>query len=75
MVGLKRMRIVLRVREYCEQRGISMVQLSRLSELQYDTIRGMFNNPARDVSILTLEKVARGLHVDIHELYTVINDG
>ncbi len=73
MVGLKHMRIRLRVKEVSEQRGISMVQLSRLSELQYDTIRGMFNNPQRDVSILTLEKVAHGLKVDIHELYTVFD--
>jgi hypothetical protein len=64
-------RIRLKVKEIAESKGRSMVWLANHSEVQYDTIRGIFNNPGREVSILTLAKIAHALGCKIDELYTV----
>jgi transcriptional regulator with XRE-family HTH domain len=53
----------LRVREIAEQKGISRGKLSRLSDLSYPTIRDIWNDPYRDVSVSTLEKLAKALGI------------
>ncbi len=68
------MRIHLMVKEAAQARNIEAARLSRMSDLNYATVLALFNKPDRDVSILTLEKVARALHVDIHDLYEVLPD-
>ncbi len=67
-------RVRLKVREIAEQKGRSRTWLSHHAELQYETIRGIFSNPERDVSILTLEKIARALRVPVTDLYTVVDE-
>ncbi len=67
-------RVRLKVREIAEQKGRSKTWLSHHAELQYDTIRGIFSNPERDVSIVTLEKIARALRVNVTDLYEVLPD-
>ncbi len=66
------MRIHLKVKELAEARGIKASRLSRMADLNYGTVLALFNEPDRDVSILTLEKVARALKVDVHDLYEVV---
>ncbi len=58
----------LRVREIAEQKGISRGKLSRLSDLSYPTVRDIWNDPYRDVSVSTLEKLAKALGVSTAEL-------
>lgn len=72
--GGKFVRIHLRVKEVAQARKIEAARLSRMSDLNYATVLALFNKPDRDVSILTLEKIARALRVDIHELYEVLSD-
>ena len=64
----------LRVREIAEQKGLSRTQLSYLSQIQYETINGIFKNDRRDVSLTTLLKLAKALQVDITELYELTED-
>jgi len=65
-------RIHLKVKELAEARSIKASRLSRMADLNYGTVLALFNEPDRDVSILTLEKVARALKVDVHDLYEVV---
>jgi DNA-binding Xre family transcriptional regulator len=74
MVGLKHMKVKLHIREICEQRGLSRTWLSHHAEIQYDTVSGIWNNPNRDISIVTLLKIAQALKVDVNDLYEAISD-
>jgi DNA-binding Xre family transcriptional regulator len=73
MVG-KRFVIRLKVREIAESKGMNMSQLSRKSDIQYNTIRDIWSRPERDIALSTLEKLAMALQVDISELYEVVED-
>ena len=64
----------LKVRQIAESKGISRTRLSRLAEIQYDTVNAIWNNEQRDVSLSTLIKIAKALHVDVAELYDVVDD-
>lgn len=74
MAGLRHMRVKLRVKEICEQRGLSRTWLSHRAEIQYNTVSGIWNNPNRDISLLTLLKIAQALNVSILDLYEVLPD-
>ena len=67
-------KVRLRIREIAESQGRSMTWLSHHAEIQYDTVRGIWNNPYRDCSITTLARIALALHVDVNELYEVLPD-
>ncbi len=73
-VRRSKVHIRLRVEEIIQERGISRAKLSRMSDLAYNTIIDVCQRPDHAVSILTLEKIARALKVDIHDLYEVIDD-
>ncbi len=64
----------LKVRQIAESKGISRTRLSRLAEIQYETINAIWNNDRRDVSISTLIKLAKALHVNVSELYEIADD-
>ena len=64
----------LLVRQIAESKGISRTRLMRLAEVQYETINGIWHNDKRDVSLTTLLKLSKALHVDVSELYKVTND-
>jgi DNA-binding Xre family transcriptional regulator len=70
----KFVRIHLKVKELAQARNIEAAKLSRMADLNYATVLALFNKPDRDVSVLTLEKVAHALRVDIHDLYEVVQD-
>jgi DNA-binding Xre family transcriptional regulator len=67
-------RIHLKVKEVAQAHKIEAAKLSRMADLNYATVLALFNKPDRDVSILTLEKVARVLRCDVHDLYEVVLD-
>jgi len=64
----------LRVKEIAESKGISRTKLARLTEMQYDSINGIWQHPERDVSLSTLLKLARALKVEVEDLYEVLPD-
>jgi DNA-binding Xre family transcriptional regulator len=64
----------LKVRQIAESRSLSRTRLARLADIQYDTVNGIWNNDQRDVSLTTLVKLARALHIDVCELFEVADD-
>ena len=67
-------KVRLLIREIAESQGHDKTWLSHHAELQYDTIRGIWNNPYRDCSITTLARISIALNVPISQLYEVIPD-
>lgn len=66
--------IRLKVKEIAESKHITMAKLSRLADLNYGTIRAIYENPNRDVAVTTLEKIARALKVEVTDLYEILPD-
>ena len=66
--------IRLRVKEVATQKGISMTRLSRLADTNYKTIKAIFDNPYREVTTTTLDKLARALEVSVIDLIEEVSD-
>jgi putative transcriptional regulator len=66
--------IKLKVREIADARRINMAKLSRMADVNYNTIRAIYDNPNRDVAVTTLEKIAKALKVEVKDLYEIIPD-
>jgi len=57
-----------RVREVAEARGLDIAKLSRRADISYRTAFRLFHEPELDVSLSTLEKVAKALDVRVKDL-------
>jgi len=66
--------IRLRVKEVAEAKGVSRLRLSRIADVNYKTIQGIWRDPYREISIRTLEKLARALKVPSAELIEDVPD-
>ncbi len=66
--------IRLRVKEVAEAKGVSRLRLSRIADINYKTIQGIWRDPYREISIKTLEKLARALKVPSSELIEDVPD-
>ena len=51
-----------------------MSTLSRMADLNYNTVRAIWDDETRDVTVSTLEKIAKALKVEIAELIEVLPD-
>lgn len=66
--------IRLKIREIAEARKINMSKLSRMADVNYNTIRAIWDNEMKDVNVSTLEKIARALKVGVSDLIEVLPD-
>ena len=66
--------IRLRVKEIAQAKGISQGKLSRMSDVDDNTIKRIYRNPTANVNTDTLNKLARALGVLVHELIEEIPD-
>ncbi len=66
--------IRLRIKEVAEAKGVSRLRLSRIADVNYKTIQGIWRDPYREISIKTLEKLARALKVPSSELIEDVPD-
>ena len=66
--------IRLRVKEVATLKGISMTRLSRLADTNYKTIKAIFDNPYREVTTTTLNKLAKALGVSVSDLFEEVSD-
>ncbi len=64
----------LKIRGIAEAKKINMSKLSRMADINYNTVRAIWDNETKDVTVSTLEKIAKALRVDISELIEVIPD-
>lgn len=58
----------LKVKELAEERGFNQSSLSRAAGVSFLTIKRIYQQPDRDVSLRTLEKIAKALGVRVADL-------
>ena len=66
--------IRLRVKEVAQEKGLSQGRLSRLSDVDDNTIKRIYRNPTANVNTDTLNKLAKALGVSVHELIEEVPD-
>ncbi len=66
--------IRLKIREVAEAKGISRTRLSRLADTNYKTINALWNDPYREVTTTTLDKIATALGVPVTDLIETVPD-
>jgi transcriptional regulator with XRE-family HTH domain len=64
----------LRVKEILQQKGMSMGKLSRASDVSFNTIRRVCNDPSYSPTLNTLVSIAKALNVSVSDLYEEIPD-
>ena len=60
--------VQLKIREIAEAPKINMSKLSRMADVNYNTILAIWDNEMKDVAVSTIEKIARALKVEVSEL-------
>ena len=55
--------IRLRISEVAKEKGISMRKLAKEAGIAYNTLRLIYRDPHRDISLYTLDSIARVLGV------------
>ena len=58
----------LLVKEVARQKGFSMGRLQRTADISYRTVKLIYQDPYKDVTLSTLEKIAHALDVPICDL-------
>ncbi|HTK11863.1 MAG TPA: helix-turn-helix transcriptional regulator [Ktedonobacteraceae bacterium] len=66
--------IRLRLKEVLEEKHVAQAKLSRMTDVSINTIQSIYHNPYHDVALSTLERLAKGLKVDVTELFEVVPD-
>ena len=66
--------IRLRVKEIAQAKGISQGKLSRMSDVDDNTIKRIYRNPKAIVSTETINKLAKALEVSTTELIEDVPD-
>lgn len=59
----------LRIRELGEAKGYNMSSLSRASNISFNTVKRLWQNPEADAQVGTLDAIARVLKVHVSELF------
>lgn len=66
--------VKLRVKEIAEQKGYNMSSLSRKADVGFSTVKRIFQDPYREVTTTTLEKLAKALGVPTADLIEDVQD-
>lgn len=64
----------LRVKEIAEAKGYNMSSLSRKADIGFSTVKRIFQDPYKEVTTTTLEKIARALEVSTSELIEDVDE-
>lgn len=64
----------LKVKEVAAEKKMSMGKLSRSSDVSYRTIKLIYDDPYRDASLDTLDKIAHALEVEIADLIEYVDE-
>jgi DNA-binding Xre family transcriptional regulator len=62
------MPIRIKLRELAQRKGVSQSRLSRLADLNVGMIQRIYSDPYTNITLATLEKLARALRVELAEL-------
>ncbi len=66
--------IRLRVKELAEAKGFNQSSLARDAQIGFTTVKRLFRDPHTEVTIGTLNKIAKALGVSIHDLIEEVPD-
>ncbi len=61
--------IRLKVKEIAKAKGVSMGKLGRLADIDYNTVKRLFDDTRYSPTIDTLHRVAKALGVTVNDLY------
>nr|BBH93294.1 hypothetical protein KTA_14930 [Thermogemmatispora argillosa] len=62
------MPIRIKLREVAQSKGIGQSRLSRLADMDVHMIQRLYRDPYANITLATLEKLARALRVELAEL-------
>ncbi len=65
------MEIRLKVKEVATRKGFNQSSLSRAANVDFKTVKRIFQDPTRDVSVSTVVKIAWALNVPLADLLEV----
>jgi DNA-binding Xre family transcriptional regulator len=66
--------IRLRVREVAEMQGLNMSRLARRADIDLKTVQRIWHDPTKEISTITLDKLATALGVPASELIETVPD-
>ena len=64
----------LRVKEVAKEKGFSQGKLARAADMATNTLRAIYRDPYREVSTVTINKLARALEVPVTELIEDVSE-
>jgi transcriptional regulator with XRE-family HTH domain len=62
------MKLRLKVKELAESQGFNQSTLARRADVDFNTVKRLFRNPYRDISVSTLYRLSRALRVSLDGL-------
>jgi DNA-binding Xre family transcriptional regulator len=62
------MSIRIKLKEIAQQQGIGQSRLSRLANMDIHVIQRIYRDPYTNITLSTLERLARALQVELNEL-------
>ena len=68
------MKVRVKVKEVADAKGMSMTKLSHRSEVAYNTVRKLFQNPYAEVTLSTLRRLGDALGVATCDLIEDVPD-
>lgn len=64
----------LRVKEVAKEKGFSQGKLARAADMATNTLRAIYRDPYREISTMTINKLARALDVPVTELIEDVSE-
>jgi transcriptional regulator with XRE-family HTH domain len=64
----------LRVKEVAKEKGFSQGRLARAADMATNTLRAIYRDPYREVSTITINKLAKALSVPVTELIEDVSE-
>jgi DNA-binding Xre family transcriptional regulator len=67
--------VVVKINELCESRGISLKDLSKLTEIEYEALYEFANQSGQSFNLNYVERIGDVLHLkDIREIIDIVDD-
>jgi DNA-binding Xre family transcriptional regulator len=64
----------LRVKEVAQQKNLGQGKLARMADMATNTLRAIYRNPYREVSTITLNKLAKALEIPVTDLIEDVSE-
>lgn len=61
--------IKIRITELCNEKSITIYELSKLSGIRATTIYSIINGKSNNPSIISIENICKGLNISVREFF------